>query len=85
VEPGSSADEAGVRRGDIVIKTNGIETLTTDKINEIKNQLQPGDELVLTVVRDGETLELTLVLKEDVPAEVKPATYRSGSGIEEET
>lgn len=82
VEPGSSADDAGVRRGDIVIKTNGVETLTTDKINEIKNTLQPGDELVLTIVRDGETIELTLVLKEDIPADVKPATYEPGSAVD---
>ena len=76
VEPGSAADRAGLRRGDIIIEANGEEALTTAAVNDIKNTLQPGDEMVLTLVRDGETIEVTVVLDEDVPYDVIPATQQ---------
>ncbi len=77
VERNSAADRAGMRRGDIIIKSNGIETLTTAEINDIKNELEPGDEMVLTVIRDGNEIEITVILDEDVPHDVMPATNRS--------
>lgn len=64
VEPGSPADDAGLLQGDVIIATNGEETLTTDAINRIKNNLSPGDRIELTLVRDGQTLQVTVILGE---------------------
>lgn len=66
VEPGSPADEAGLLRGDVIIAINGAEALTTDAINEIKNRQSPGDEIELTIVREGRELTLTVILGEAV-------------------
>jgi serine protease Do len=66
VEPGSPAEDAGLVKGDVVIATNGTETLTTASINEIKNKLSPGDSIDLTVVRDGKQIKLTVILGEEV-------------------
>jgi serine protease DegQ len=62
VTPGSPADEAGIRPGDELMLAdgeplNGIEDLLT-----LLRQHSPGDELVLTVLRNGEQLEITVVL-----------------------
>lgn len=74
VERGSAADKAGLKRGDIIIKTNGQKTLVTSKINEIKNQNEPGDEMILTIVRDDREIDVSVILDEEVPFEVIPAT-----------
>ena len=64
VRSGSAADKAGIKRGDIITAING------DKIedsNVLRNKVAgtlPGTEIKLTVVRDGETLELTATLDE---------------------
>ena len=66
VEPGSPAEDAGLAKGDVIIATNGQETLTTDAINQIKNKMSPGDQIELTVVRNGEQIKVTVVLGEEV-------------------
>ncbi len=66
VEPGSPAEDAGLVKGDVIIATNGQETLTTDAINQIKNKLSPGDRVELTVVRNGQQINITVVLGEEV-------------------
>jgi serine protease Do len=64
VRNGSAADKAGVKRGDIITAING------DKIedsNVLRNKVAgtlPGTEIKLTVVRDGESRELTATLDE---------------------
>lgn len=67
VEPFSAAERAGLRRGDIIVATDGEETLTTSQINDLRNQMEPGDEMELTIVRENETMQVTVVLDEDVP------------------
>lgn len=77
VENDSAADKAGIRREDIIIKANGVETLTTEAVNEIKETLEPGDEMILTIIRDGETIEVTVVLDEDIPEGYTPAAAKN--------
>lgn len=66
VEPGSPADEAGLRQGDVIIAINGQEALTTAAINEVKNQFAPGDAIDLTIIRDGREQILSVILGEDI-------------------
>lgn len=62
VVPDSPAADAGLREGD-VITAIGDERIDADSgLDELLTQYLPGDELTLTVLRDGETLELTLTL-----------------------
>jgi serine protease Do len=64
VRQGSSADKAGVKRGDIITAINGEKI---DDGNVLRNKVAgtlPGSEIRLSVLRDGNTQELTAVLDE---------------------
>lgn len=64
VRPGSSAEKAGVKRGDIITGINGEKI---DDGNVLRNKVagtMPGTEIKLTVLRDGTSHELTVVLDE---------------------
>lgn len=64
VTTGSPADDAGLRAGDVVVAVNDRPVAGQGGlIAEIRSG-GPGTELVFTVLRDGETLELTATLTE---------------------
>ncbi len=63
VEPGSPAEEAGVRRGDVILSVNGTRV---QHINEAQRALfgtQIGDRLTLTIVREGEERTVSMRLR----------------------
>jgi serine protease Do len=62
VEPGSGADAAGVRSGDIIVRLGDDPIENTGDLFGALRDYQPGDTVELTVVRDGEeqTLDVTL-------------------------
>ncbi|MFR9724050.1 trypsin-like peptidase domain-containing protein [Streptomyces sp. MS19] len=62
VEPGSPADAAGIRDGDVVTAVDGARVRSADELIVRIRSHRPGDELALTVERDGDevTLEVTL-------------------------
>lgn len=64
VGEGSPAAQAGIQRGDIIIAINGKKTLTTSAINAVKNTLQAGDTMIMTIIRDGKKLDIPVVLAE---------------------
>ena len=64
VAPGGPADEAGVEEGDIVTAIDGAPIASAeDLLGELRRH-DPGDEIVLEVVRDGETQEVRVTLGE---------------------
>lgn len=60
----SSAEIAGLKIGDVITAADGTPVPTMDKLNEIKNTHNVGDEMILTIFRNGETRDITLKLKE---------------------
>lgn len=64
VTPGSAADLAGVRVGDYVLSAGGEETVTSQDLLRARRQHRIGDEMAMTLWRDGETLEVTLKLEQ---------------------
>jgi serine protease Do len=62
VTPGSPADRAGIQEGDIIAAINGMRIDGGDPLDEILTQYGPDSVLTLSVLRDGELLELTLTL-----------------------
>lgn len=64
VEEFSSAEIAGLKIGDVITAVDGTPVSTMDKLNEIKNSHNVGDEIILTIFRNGETRDVTLKLKE---------------------
>ena len=74
VEPGSCAERAGLREGDLITALDGQPIAGTPELLEIKNAYRAGDTVTLTVLREGERLELSMTLDEK-----KPAAPKSGS------
>lgn len=60
----SSAEISGLRIGDVITSADGTPVSTMEKLNEIKNSHNVGDDMILTIYRNGETFDVTLKLKE---------------------
>jgi serine protease Do len=72
--PGGGADQAGIHAGDIIEKVEGAPVYESSDLQERVGELQPGDKLHLTVLRDGAEKNFTVTLKADAPATVASAT-----------
>ena len=68
VSEGSSAEFAGIK-GDVIIGIQGEPVENLNELNEIKNKYKAGDEIKLTISRQGESedIEISLVLQEVTP------------------
>jgi len=64
VTPGGGADEAGIETGDVITAMDGAALVSGERSSASEvliaqmGNVDPGDSVVLTVVRDGETLEV---------------------------
>lgn len=69
VSEGSSAEFAGIKEGDVIIGIQGEPVENLNELNEIKNKYKAGDEIKLTISRQGESedIEISLVLQEVTP------------------
>jgi serine protease Do len=65
VEPGSCAETAGLKVGDIITKLDDAEVTSSEMLTYAKKQYKAGDEAQLTIYRAGETLALTVTFDED--------------------
>jgi S1-C subfamily serine protease len=54
VEPGGPADGAGIRAGDVVTGLGSTDIRSSGDLLSALRQYQPGDKVVLTVLRDGQ-------------------------------
>jgi len=64
VVPGSAASEAGVQADDQLIRLDDQDIATHDDLQKVMATHRPGDAVPLAVVREGETLDLTLTFGE---------------------
>lgn len=64
VNKGSDAEKQGIKPGDILTAVNGTEISTNEEVTAIKNTLQAGDSIHLTIWRDGEVKEFDILLME---------------------
>ena len=63
----SGAEKAGLKVADIITKADGEEVDTVEKLNKIRDTHAAGQSIQLTVIREGQTLNITVVLGEEVP------------------
>ena len=63
VPRGGAAYSAGVERGDLVTKINGVKVVTGPEMVEQVTRYKPGDKVTLTYLRDGKENTVSLTLK----------------------
>jgi serine protease Do len=64
VEPGSPADHAGIKQGDVITELNGQKVEDT---NQFRNQVasnEPGTEITLTIIRNKQRQQVRVKLQE---------------------
>ncbi|PSR15214.1 MAG: protease Do [Bacteroidetes bacterium] len=59
----SSAENAGLLKGDVIVKINNVATPAVPVLQEILGQLRPGDRVKLHYIREGKEALVNLVLK----------------------
>ncbi len=62
VDPASDAYAKGLREGDVIVAFAGEAVRDMDALNVVKNKYKAGDEVELSVYRNGEALSLRVVL-----------------------
>ncbi|MCA9341368.1 trypsin-like peptidase domain-containing protein [Candidatus Saccharibacteria bacterium] len=60
--PGSPAEKAGLRKGDIIVKVGSYEVGAGRSVSTLVGEFSPGDKIELTIIRNGKTIVKTLTL-----------------------
>lgn len=63
VAENGAANEAGVEKADVITKIQGIAVNTVAQLQEQISKYRPGDEVVITIKRDGKPLEIKATLR----------------------
>jgi serine protease Do len=83
VTAGSAADRAGVEEGDVILEVNGQPVENSNDLRFKISGTTPGTTVELTVLREGRTRTIDVVLDER-PDEDNPPIASSGDGLEDE-
>lgn len=62
VSPGGPADSAGIEEGDIITAVNGQKIDKNNSLSYLIQQLKPGEEVELTVLRNGQEQKIKVKL-----------------------
>jgi putative serine protease PepD len=66
IVPGGAADDAGLKAGDVVTEVNGQPVTGLESLVATIRGYRPGDKVTLTVVRGGDTQQVSATLDSDV-------------------
>jgi serine protease Do len=77
VQPGGPAEAAGIRSGDVIVGFEGQEIEGSRDLSFAVAERDPGDEVTLTVRRDGEESQMQLTLATREPEQQTAATAPS--------
>lgn len=66
VVEGSGAAEAGIKEKDKILEVDGTKVSSVEEINEIRDGKNIGDTLVFKILRDDQTMELTVKLTDTI-------------------
>jgi serine protease Do len=58
-----AANIAGVKKGDVILKVDGVETKSEPKFRELIGRKRPGEKAVLTINRNGSVKDYAVTLK----------------------
>lgn len=63
VSPGSGADDAGLRKGDVIVGINGTKTKTVPEMQEQVGRYRPGNTISVEFIRSGKKESAKVTLK----------------------
>ena len=63
VSKSGAADKAGIKAGDVLVAIDSIMLTNAASVQEAVSRFSPGDEAVVTVIRDGKEKKLDVVFK----------------------
>jgi Do/DeqQ family serine protease len=79
VTTNSAAKEAGIKQKDIIIGVDGMETITASKLQEIVMRKRPGEQVIITLLRNGKDKKVvTATLKK---REIAPEVLKTKSTV----
>lgn len=61
----SPAEEAGLKRGDIIIKFDGRNARSVRRLTRLIDRSEPGEKMSVLILRDGVERKMTVVIGED--------------------
>jgi Do/DeqQ family serine protease len=73
VAPGSSAERAGIKTGDIITSINGLVMKSASELRNSIGMLRVGDKVEIGLLRDGKPLKVTALIAERSEAEMANA------------
>lgn len=79
--PNGGAEQAGVKAGDIITKVDGQPVYQSSDLQERVGEMQPGDKLNLTVLRNGDEKNFTVTLKADAGVPRDATTTKSAAEL----
>src|SRR5690606_319778 len=63
VNEGSGGEDAGLKKGDVIIGIDGMDTYNTSRLQEMVARKRPGDKVEVRYLRDGKEMTTTATLK----------------------
>lgn len=63
VQKGSAAEAAGIKKGDVLVKIDGVDTKSAAEVQAKVNSYHPGDKAKITVIRVGKEKVLDVTFK----------------------
>lgn len=81
ISPGSPAEKAGLQRGDVVVKFDGEPIKEFTSLSKLVGMKAPGTSSKITVLRNGEPKEISVVLGE-MPDDETPSQSQREEDIE---
>ncbi len=84
IQPGFGAERAGIKPGDIIAGVNGTLMTNREQVVEILRDFRDGQEIRLTVRRDGKDLDFEVQMRSpkpgELPMEIEPPSRTRLSG-----
>lgn len=79
VSPDGAASKAGVKLGDVILRFNGAEIVTSNDLPPVVGMTKPGSKADMEVFRDGKTLTLPITVGEQ-PADANAISSTGAAG-----